>query len=165
MNLEIINYTTNEVHSFDDSTDLETFYSEANEAHEIGISHSSIGYIPNERDEALDLLNLSDEEHDQIKAIGSIHGDNYFTSIHDHLKAFEELVILATVDEATTLHQTAHELNYSVYLQDELNSILGCSQEAYEQLGRFISDDDIAYILDTEYYLIHLSNRTLIVVQ
>lgn len=164
ISLEIINYTTDSVHSFDNATDLETFYSDSNDSHEIGISHSSIGYLPNDRDEALDLLNMSEDEHDKIEAIGTLHGENCYDTAHDHLKAFDELIIFATVEGATTSHQTAHELNYKIELEDELNQILGCTAEAYEQLGRFITDDDIEHILDTEYNLVHLSNSTLVVI-
>ena len=89
---------------------------------------------------------------DKLTALGYFHGDNYYNSLDDALNALDDS-IGHFMDDVSTLYDVARKLDYEIGEEDRLNRVLGCSAEAYEQLGSYISTDDIEQVLDTEWSL------------
>jgi len=157
--LEITNYSTDTAREFDDSEELQT-YLDDHEGDEIGVTHCNIISI-NTLDEAIEFLDMSQEEHDQLSVISQHHGYSYYSNLQMALSEFEALSYIR-IDGASTLYDTAQKLNFTIGYEDDLNQILGCTAEAYEQLSRFIDNDDIAHVLNTEFDVVHTDNDTYI---
>lgn len=160
--IEITNYTTDTAQEFSHATDLENYIEECNEEnYEIGVSHSSIIHI-NTLEDAVELLELSDKEHDHLQVVSEVRGSSYYSSLSEALAGIDEVSYIH-IDGETTVYGCARALDYELYHEEDLYLILGCTKEAYEQLGSYISTDDIACILEQEYTVISTSNSSYIV--
>lgn len=158
--IEITNYTLNTAHEFEEASSL-TDYIEAHEGDEIGVSHCSIIAIYSLED-AEQFLSYSDDERARLQVISNVHGYAYYTDLDTALSEFEELHYILIEGETTT-YGCARALEYEPYLEDDLYMMLGCTREAYEQLGNYIDTDAIAHVLNTEYILVHNSSNTYII--
>lgn len=159
--IEIMNYTTDTAHEFSHAGDLAD-YIEEHQHDEIGVSHCSTIAI-NSLDEAELFLSYTDEQRNQLKLVQEVHGYSYYDNLEEALEG-AEAIYAVFIDGATSLHQLAHELNYTIGYEEELNTILGCSPEAYEQLGSFITDDDIAHVINTEYNYVLVDGGAFLVI-
>ena len=159
--LEIINYTTDTARQFElgEATELED-YIEAHLGDEIGVSHCNIISI-NTLGEAIELLAMDEDEAEKLKVVAEHHGFYYYRKLEEAIAEFDELIYFR-VDGATTLYEVAHKLNYTIGYEDDLNQILGCTAESYEQLGAYITDSDIENVLNVEYGVIFAGNNAYI---
>jgi len=163
VSLELMNYTTDtatEYQQFEGDT-LQSYIDE-HQGDEVGVSHCSIIAI-NSLDEAISFLDMSDEEHEQLEVVSDHCGYSYFTKLDEALAEFENINYIR-IEGADSLHQIAHKLNFELYLADELCTLLGCSAEAMEQLGSYISDDDIVHTIETEYSYTITNNSAYIII-
>jgi len=159
--LEIINYTTDTATEFQqfEGEDLQS-YLDAHEGEEIGVSHCSIIAI-NSLDEAITLLDMSDSEHEQLEVVSSHCGYSYFDTVAEALEEFENINYIR-IENADSIYQTACKHDRTIGYEDDLHMILGCDANSYEQLGSYISTDDIAYVLEREYSVIFANNSAYI---
>ena len=160
--LEIINYTTDTAAQYElgDSDELQSYIND-HEGDEIGVSHCNIIAI-NSLDEAIEFLDMNEEQHEQLTVISNHYGYSYFSSFDEALEEFENICYIR-IDDADSVYQMASKLNYELYLADELCMLLGCSLEAMEQLGSYITNDDIAHTIETEYDYTIVNNTAYII--
>ena len=162
MSLFIENYTKQNELEFDDSTELET-YLEENEGDEIGVSLCQTIAI-NSLEEAIIYLDIDEDKKDLIKIASECGGYSYFKTIEEALSYVDREVIYDFIGGATSAYRVAEELDTNIMYDDILLRILGCSSEAYAELGRFVTRDDIAHILDVEYNTVYTDNGAYIII-
>ncbi len=100
---------------------------------------------------------LDEDTISKIEALEEAHGSNYYKTIDDKLEAIEEAFGMV-IEGVSSDYELARKLEYTIGYDDELNHILGCTQEAYEQLSSFIRTDDIAHTIDTEFTFVYVNN-------
>jgi len=145
--LELTNYTLDTAIEVNDSSEYND-YLEAHEDDEIGVSHGEI--ISLNQCDIEQYLDLTELELSNLQIVAEHCGYSYFNSLDEALAEIDELHF-TMFDGATTLYEIAHKLNFEIGYEDELNMILGCTAEAYEQLSSYISSDDISHTIDTEF--------------
>ncbi len=159
--LELMNYTRDTATQYE-SGDTDEFqsYLDDHEGDEMGISQCSIIAI-NSLDEATKILAYDESQLDILQVVAEHCGYNYFDTLDEALEEIENIDYIR-VDGASSLYDTAHKLDYGACYEDDLYMLLGCSSESYEQLGSYISTDDIANLLEREYTVVITSNSAII---
>ena len=145
--IRIKNYTRGNEVEIDDLTDLE-IYSETLGDEEVTYSIDAVGI------EGLtactEWLELETDTQSLYEAIAEQCGKGYFQTLEAIAEEAENLSP-HIIEGVSNDRELAHKLEYEEGNEELLYMILGCNEEAYEQLSSYIHTDDIAHTLDTEW--------------
>ena len=98
-------------------------------------------------DNCIAFLELEEEEQNLLEAVSDY---GYFKSI-EAMKEEAELLNLIVIDGVQNDYELARHLMFDINSDEELLfCILGCTKEAYEQLGSYVSCDDLSRTIDIE---------------
>ncbi len=160
--LELMNYTRDTATQYEtgDSDEFQ-IYLDDHDGDEMGISHCSIIAI-NSLDEATKLLSYDEEQLDKLKVVSDVCGYNYFGTLDEALEEIENINYIQ-IEGATSVYDTARKLDFTIGLEDDLYTILGCDANSYEQLGSYITTDNIADLLEREYTVVIASNSAFVI--
>lgn len=110
-------------------------------------------------DNAVEWLELEEDERDLCEAIAYKRGYGYFKSIQE-LSDEAGNVLWSTIEGVSSDYELAHHLMYDLNSDEEiLFSILGCTKEAYEQLSSYITTDALASTIDIERSVAYVGNK------
>ncbi len=158
--LELTNYTTDTAHEFSHSSDLAD-YREEHEGDEMAITNCDIIAL-NSLDMGEEFLDMTTEQHEILEVVSSHYEHSYFDTLDEALEEIKNISYIR-VDGATSVYDTAHKLDYTIGHEDDLYTLLGCDSNSYEQLGSYISTDDIANLLEREYSVVITSNSAYVI--
>ena len=160
--LELMNYTRDTATQYETGdTDEFQSYLDDHEGDEMGISHCDIIAV-NSLDEATKLLAYDENQLDILQVVAEHCGYSYFDTLDEALEEIENINYIR-IDEASSVYDTAHKLDFEACYEDDLYMLLGCSSESYEQLGSYISTTDIANLLEREYTVVIATNSAFII--
>lgn len=143
--VRINNYTTNQELEIECQYELEEYLSVVSEDDEVSYEVDRVGLLDSKN--CLEWLELDSEEQSDLEAISEHNGIGYHKTIEDLKSAYEDSIwykvegVDSNYSLASWIEQNDEELLYN---------LLGCTAKAYEQLGRYVSTDDLASTLDIE---------------
>ena len=142
------NYTRGNIEVYSRYTEELEAYAEAVEGEEVSYTIPELSIEGLE--ECLEWLELDEATQELYQAIQYWTGNGYFTKLEQYAEEAENGCI-DLIEGVTNDNQLAHYLMFDLNSdEDLLLSILGCSAEAYEQLGSYVSSDDLAITIDQE---------------
>ena len=94
-------------------------------------------------EEIEEFYDLDSYEQDRLSAVNYFDGDGYNHSVSDLQSRADEMTLYNFVG-CTSVYEMAHYMMFDLNSDEELLfTILGCTKEAYEQLGDYITTDDL----------------------